>query len=118
MKKIGRYEVIGLLGQGGMGRVYKVRLPAIGRILALKQLAPAPHLSKLLGEEEVRRRFVREAEIMARLRHPHLLEVWDFDQAGGRPFSSWSIFVMTWGCSSAKRSGSKTRPASCPLAGP
>jgi len=93
MKKIGRYEVIGLLGQGGMGRVYKVRLPAIGRILALKQLAPAPHLSKLLGEEEVRRRFVREAEIMARLRHPHLLEVWDFDQAGGRPF-----FVMEYFC--------------------
>jgi serine/threonine-protein kinase len=93
MKKIGRYEVIGLLGQGGMGRVYKVRLPAIGRILALKQLAPAPHLIKLLGEAEVRRRFVREAEIMAGVRHPHLLEVWDFDQDGGRPF-----FVMEYFC--------------------
>ena len=57
MRRIGRYEVCGLLGKGGMSTVYKVRIPAIGKIAALKLLAPHPHLVALVGMEGIRRRF-------------------------------------------------------------
>jgi len=93
MKKIGKYEILGLLGRGGMSRVFKVRMPITGKILALKLMSPFPHLVTLLGEEEIRKRFIQEAETMARLRHPHILDVWDFDEDQGRPF-----FVMEYYC--------------------
>ena len=93
MRKIGRYEICGLLGRGGMGLVYKVRLPVIEKILALKWLHPHPILVSLLGEEELKKRFVKEAVIMSRLRHPNLLSVWDFDEVAGNPF-----FVMEYYC--------------------
>lgn len=93
MRRIGRYEIQGLLGRGGMSLVYKVRLPVIEKIMALKLLHPHPLLLRLLGTPELKRRFVNEAVIMARLRHPHLLAVWDFDEAAGTPF-----FVMEYYC--------------------
>ena len=93
MRTIGRYEVCGLLGRGGMGLVYKVRLPVIEKILALKLLHPHPILVSLLGEEELKKRFIHEAVIMSRLRHPNLLPVWDFDEVAGNPF-----FVMEYYC--------------------
>jgi serine/threonine protein kinase len=93
MRMIGRYEIRGLLGRGGMSLVYKVRLPVIEKIMALKLLHPHPLLVDLLGTTELKRRFVTEAVIMARLRHPNLLAVWDFDAADGTPF-----FVMEYYC--------------------
>jgi serine/threonine protein kinase len=93
MRKIGRYEICGLLGRGGMSLVYKVRLPVIEKILALKLLHPHPILVSLLGEEELKKRFIHEAMIMSRLRHPNLLAVWDFDEVAGKPF-----FVMEYYC--------------------
>ena len=93
MKKIGKYEVCGLLGKGGMGLVYKVRMPVIGKIVALKLLAPHPNLVELLGEEEVRRRFVSEAVTMASLRHPHIVSIWDFHDTPELTF-----FVMEYYC--------------------
>jgi serine/threonine-protein kinase len=93
MKRIGKYEVCGLLGKGGMGRVYKVRMPQIGKIVALKVLAPHPNLTALLGEEEVRKRFLTEALTMARLRHSNIVAIWDFHDDG-----ELSFFVMEYFC--------------------
>ncbi|MBI5586057.1 MAG: protein kinase [Deltaproteobacteria bacterium] len=93
MRRIGRYEILGLLGRGGMSLVYKVRLPVIDKIMALKRFHPHPILLGLLGAEELKRRFVNEAVIMAQLRHPNLLAVWDYDQADGLPF-----FVTEYYC--------------------
>ncbi|MCU0577965.1 MAG: protein kinase [Desulfobacterota bacterium] len=93
MRHIGRYEILGLLGRGGMSLVYKVRLPVIEKIMALKRFHPRPLLVDLLGAPELKRRFVNEAQIMARLHHPHLLAVWDYDEAAGTPF-----FVMEYYC--------------------
>jgi len=93
MKMIGKYEVVGLLGRGGMGAVYKVRLPAVGKVLALKLLAPRPELVGILGREEVRRLFIHEAVIMGRIRHPNLVEVWDFEDAPPHTF-----LVMEYYC--------------------
>jgi len=76
-----------------MGAVYKVRLPAVGKVLALKLLAPRPELVALLGREEVRRLFIHEAATMGRIRHPNLVEVWDFQDDARHTF-----LVMEYYC--------------------
>jgi serine/threonine protein kinase len=93
MKKIGKYQVCGLLGRGGMSSVYKVRMPVTGKIAAVKLLAPHPHLVALLGLEAIRARFMGEAITMARLRHPRIVDIWDLDEHEGRPF-----FLMEYYC--------------------
>ncbi len=79
--RIGRYTVCGLLGRGGMGAVYKVRQPVTGRIAALKLLRPADALADLSDMDDLRRRFLHEAQVMAALDHPHVAAVWDVDVA-------------------------------------
>ncbi len=74
--------VIGLLGRGGMGAVYKVVSPVIRRIMALKLLAPQPALVSLLGREEIKRRFIGEAMTMGKMRHPGVAAVLDFEDNG------------------------------------
>ena len=93
MRRIGRYEIVGLLGQGGMSVVYKVRLPLIQKVEALKLFRPHPNLMALLGEEEIKKRFLAEARIIASLRHPHIVDIKDFDEVEGRPF-----FLMDYYC--------------------
>lgn len=94
MKTIGSYEICGLLGKGGMGRVYKVRAPFIGRILALKRLEPHSHLLGIMGEKALTDVFTREARTLAEIRHPRIAAVLDFDHDdAGRPF-----FVMEYCC--------------------
>ena len=93
MKKIGKYEVCGLLGKGGMGTVYKVRMPVVGKVVALKLFRPHPNLVTLLGEEETRRYFVTEAITMAGLRHPNIIAIWDFHDSEDLTF-----FVMEYFC--------------------
>lgn len=65
-------EILELLGQGGMGAVYKARQPRLERIVAIKVLAP--HLA---ADPAFRERFLREAQAMARLNHPHVVTVHD-----------------------------------------
>ena len=79
MKTIGRYIIKGLLGRGGMGRVLKVELPVVGKIAALKILDPDPLLTRLIGFETLRRLFIREAATLARLQHPNIVSVNDFE---------------------------------------
>ncbi len=75
-----------MLGRGGMGKVYKVRIPVVGKISALKLLQPNPHLVSLLGKERIRERFISEAVTLAKLRHPNIVEILDFDEEAGNPF--------------------------------
>ena len=93
MRFIGKYIVRGLLGRGGMASVYKVKIPRLGRLAALKLLDPRPELAALLGAESLRKRFISEAQAMASLHHPNLLVVWDLDEADGRLF-----YLMDYYC--------------------
>jgi serine/threonine protein kinase len=93
VKTIGKYEVCGLLGKGGMSKVYKVRLPVIGKIAALKILSPHPDLVAVLGMEGIRQRFIAEAITMARLRHSNIARISDFDEFHGKPY-----LVMEYYC--------------------
>jgi len=93
VKKIGKYEITGLLGRGGMGAVYKVRMPVTGKIAALKLLSPDETVEALWGRETLERQFRAEAATLGGLRHPNIVDVWDYDEDGGRPF-----FLMDYYC--------------------
>lgn len=71
-------EVIGLIGSGGMGAVFKARQPKLDRFVALKIL---PDL--LADQPGFPERFQREAQTLAKLSHPHIVTVHDYGQAGG-----------------------------------
>jgi serine/threonine protein kinase len=70
-------EILRLIGQGGMGAVYKARQPALDRFVALKVLPPAT-----AGDPGFAERFNREARALARLNHPNIVAVHDFGKAG------------------------------------
>jgi serine/threonine protein kinase len=97
MKRIGKYIVRGLLGRGGMSKVYKVEIPRIGKIVALKLLDPHPVITRVLGEEKIRELFFSEAVKLARLNHPNIVAIRDFDEADGRPFYLMDYFFSNLG---------------------
>ncbi|MCK4391253.1 MAG: protein kinase [Desulfobacterales bacterium] len=74
-----------------MGKVYKARVPVIDKVVAVKVLSPHPSLEPLLNIDELKERFIREARIIAKLQHPHIVSVSDFDVHDGMPF-----FVMEY----------------------
>lgn len=71
-------EVLGILGRGGMGVVYKTRQKALGRLVALKLLAP-----ERVADPKFAERFAHEAQALAALSHPNIVTIHDFGQAGG-----------------------------------
>jgi eukaryotic-like serine/threonine-protein kinase len=71
-------EIMELLGQGGMGAVYKARQRRLDRLVALKILPP-----EVAGHPGFEARFTREAQALARLNHPHIVTLHDFGEAGG-----------------------------------
>lgn len=74
-KRFGRYEILGQLGRGAMGIVYKARDPQIDRIVALKTVPL--HGQEPEEEAEYRRRFLNEAQAAGRLHHPGIVSVFD-----------------------------------------
>src|SRR5205814_8092934 len=71
----GRYQVLSVLGQGGMGAVYEVLDTQLGRTVALKTILP-----QFLTDGQAAARFEREARALARLNHPNILAVHDYGQ--------------------------------------
>jgi len=76
MDKIGKYEVIGSLGQGGMGIVYKALDPDIKREVAIKVIR-FDLISEESKGEEVKRRFIKEAQAVGKLLHPNIITIYD-----------------------------------------
>jgi serine/threonine protein kinase len=77
----GRYELVRPLGHGAMATVDLVRDLELDRPVALKRLA-----ENLARDDDLRRRFLREARLAARLSHPNVVRVFDVGEDGGRPF--------------------------------
>jgi len=73
-KTLGKYQVLEHIGHGGMSEVYKGQHAQLDRMVAVKVLHPF-----LAGEEGFVTRFKREARIVATLRHPNIMQVYDFD---------------------------------------
>jgi serine/threonine protein kinase len=86
MPRIGRYEILGEIGRGGMGAVYRARDPVLDRLVALKQLS-----AELLAEPGMRDRFLREARSAARLQHPNIVTVYEFGEVEGTPFIAMEL---------------------------
>ncbi len=83
-ERIGRYRVVGVLGSGGMGRVYEAVDDRLDRRVAVKVLHH--HLS-----EQHRRRLVREAQALARLSHPNVVHVYEIEEADGETFVAMEL---------------------------
>lgn len=75
------YEILGVLGRGGMGLVYQARHLQLKRVVALKTL----RAGQFSGPAELAR-FRMEAEVVARFEHPHLVHIYDIGAAAGQPF--------------------------------
>jgi serine/threonine protein kinase len=77
----GRYRVDRTLGHGGMATVYLAHDEQLRRPVAVKVLA-----EHIAGDEGLRRRFLREARLAARLSHPNIVQVYDAGETDGQPF--------------------------------
>ena len=81
IRRVGKYEVTGVLGSGGVARVFSGRHPELGLPVALKMLSHAvvyhPHFAAAFDEE---------ARLVAGLRHPNIVHVYDFERAYGTRF--------------------------------
>jgi serine/threonine protein kinase len=102
-KQIGRYQILGLLGRGGMGVVYQARDPALNRLVALKMIQSGgrAHLQTSL-------RFETEAMAFARLQYPHIVQIYDIGEEAGQAY-----FALEYvdGGSLARRWDHKPQPA-------
>ncbi|MFC1781824.1 serine/threonine-protein kinase [Planctomycetota bacterium] len=84
-EQFAQLEIVELLGQGGMGAVYKARQRELDRLVALKILPPQVGTTEAFAE-----RFTREARSLAKLNHPHIVTVHDF----GRTAKGLYYFIM------------------------
>lgn len=80
-KQIGRYQIEGELGRGGMGVVYRATQVTLNRTVAVKMLPD--HMAE---SEEYLSRFRREAETLARLQHPNIVHIYDVEEVEGSHF--------------------------------
>jgi predicted Ser/Thr protein kinase len=77
----GAYNVIDLLGRGGMGQVYLGKHPTLNRTVAIKVLA-----ADLEGDDTAYQRFLREAQVVAKLNHPNIVTLFDMGERDGNPY--------------------------------
>src|SRR5690349_20690265 len=78
---LGRYRLDALLGEGGMALVYRAVDTTVGRDVAIKVVHPS-----LVRDPAFVARFLREASVVGRLRHPHILPLYDTGEQGALPF--------------------------------
>jgi eukaryotic-like serine/threonine-protein kinase len=79
-QKLGPYEVLAKLGEGGMGEVYRARDTRLDRTVAIKVLS-----SQLAADPQFRQRFEREARAISALDHPHICSLYDVGEQIASP---------------------------------
>src|SRR5512138_206834 len=79
--KIGKYEVLSKIGEGGMGVVYKAKDPLIDRIVAIKKMT-----GSFAEDQDARERFLREARAVGKLQHPNIVTIYELGVEGNSPY--------------------------------
>ena len=105
--RVGPYEVVSLLGAGGMGEVYRARDTKLGRDVALKVLS-----STLVGDSDRLARFEQEAQLLASLNHPHIGAIYGLEESvpspgSGQPGLSALVLELIEGPSLAETIGER-----------
>src|SRR5918999_4399488 len=90
MKTLGRYKIVGEVGRGAMGAVYRALDPLIDREVAIKTLLPNLPAEVM---QEVRERFVREARSAGRLNHPNIVTVFDVGEHDGIAYIAMELLT-------------------------
>ena len=80
-KKLGKYDVLDVIGRGGMGVVYKATDPGIGRVVAIKMVTGG-----FANDPELLKRFYREAQSAGKLQHPNIVTIYDLGDQDGNPY--------------------------------
>lgn len=86
MKKLGKYELLGELGHGAMGIVYRARDPIINRLVALKTITTG-----VADDPAMLERFYREAQSAGGLQHPNIVTIYDMGEAGSLPYIAMEL---------------------------
>src|SRR6185295_3401233 len=86
IEQIGKYRVVAKIGQGAMGDVYKGHDPTLNRDVAIKTIT-----ASLGAEDDIRKRFLREAQSAARLNHPNIITVYDYGEEQGKIFMAMEL---------------------------
>jgi serine/threonine-protein kinase len=81
VRSVGGYPDLELVSRGGMGEIYKARHPTLNHTLAIKVLS-----SYFKDDPDFNKRFAREAEMMAQLRHPNIITIHDYGEHNGLPY--------------------------------
>jgi eukaryotic-like serine/threonine-protein kinase len=84
--RFGKFELLGELGKGAMGTVYRARDPVLDRLLALKTISPS-----LLAKQEALSRFQREARAVARLQHPAIVTIYELGEVEGTRYIAMEL---------------------------
>jgi serine/threonine-protein kinase len=86
LDRIGKYRVLGKIGEGGMGAVYRAHDPLLNRSVAVKTIAVG-----VGANQEFRVRFQREAQAVARLNHPNVITIYDFGEEDGVAYMAMEL---------------------------
>jgi eukaryotic-like serine/threonine-protein kinase len=109
--RFGRFELLGRIGAGGSGVVFKARDPRLARLVALKVAR-----AETLFSQEAKLRFTREARVLAALRHPNIIPVYEAGEANGLPYIVQELCVGTTLAAWMRRQVDAKRPAPTAIA--
>jgi serine/threonine-protein kinase len=90
-KRIGRYKIVGELGRGAMGVVYKAEDPALDRVVALKTIS----LAEAEGRKDYEKRFMLEAKAAGKLTHPNIVTIFEFGEEGDLAYMAMELLEGT-----------------------
>jgi serine/threonine-protein kinase len=91
-QQIGRYRILGELGRGAMGIVYRAQDPALDRVVALKTIIMSEDAG---GRSEYHKRFFQEAKAAGKLTHPHIVTTYDFGEEDGIAYLAMELLEGT-----------------------
>jgi serine/threonine-protein kinase len=85
-EQLGKYKIVAKIGQGAMGEVFKAHDPMLNRFVAIKTMSAG-----IGADDELQKRFLREAQSAALLNHPNIITVYDFGEEQGKIFMAMEL---------------------------